>query len=233
MPPRSVLAVNRPDRTPNPTPTNEVGDRSPSLVQVRKARLVDVPQLLRISRAIYGDRGSWKAQELRLHQEVFPEGQFVAVDRESGRVLGMAVSLVVAADEWPLEVPWRVITDHGRLTTHSVAGDTLYAAGVAVDPAARGLGVGSALYRGREALALELGLRRIRAGARIPGYGPLADRMSPEAYVEEVVRGLRKDPTLSFQLAKGFQVLGVAPGYLRTDLESRGYAAVVEWRAPG
>jgi hypothetical protein len=46
---------------------------------------------------------------------------------------------------------------------------------------------------------------RIRAGARIPGYGVVADRMSPEVYVEEVVRGLRKDPTLSFQLAQGFQ----------------------------
>jgi GNAT superfamily N-acetyltransferase len=221
MSPHPVLPVNPTDRTPQPS------------VLVRKARLADVPELLRISHAIYGDRGSWKAPELRLHQEVFPDGQFVAEEVGTGRIVGMAISLVVSADAWPLEVPWRVITDNGRLTTHTESGDTLYAAGVAVDPAARGLGVGSALYRGREALALELGLRRIRAGARIPGYGPLADRMSPEAYVEEVVRGLRKDPTLSFQLAKGFQVLGVAPGYLRTDKESRGYAAVVEWRAPG
>jgi GNAT superfamily N-acetyltransferase len=230
MPPHPVLTVNRTDHTP--TPPDE-GEGAQASVLVRKARLADVPELLRISHAIYGDRGAWKAQELRLHQAVFPDGQFVAEEAESGRIIGMAVSLVVSADAWPLEVPWRVITDHGRLTTHTESGDTLYAAGVAVDPAARGLGVGSELYRGREALALELGLRRIRAGARIPGYGPLADRMSPEAYVEEVVRGLRKDPTLSFQLAKGFQVLGVAPGYLRTDRASRGYAAVVEWRAPG
>ncbi|TVP50325.1 MAG: GNAT family N-acetyltransferase [Gemmatimonadales bacterium] len=230
MSPRPALTVKRTPRTLTPPDEGEGGRTS---VRVRKARLADVPELLRISHAIYGDRGSWKAQELRLHQEVFPDGQFVAEAVETGRVIGMAVSLVVSADEWPLEVPWRVITDNGRLTTHTESGDTLYAAGVAVDPAARGLGVGSALYRGREALTLELGLDRIRAGARIPGYGPLADRMSPEAYVEEVVRGLRKDPTLSFQLAKGFQVLGVAPGYLRTDRESRGYAAVVEWRAPG
>ncbi|TVP47100.1 MAG: GNAT family N-acetyltransferase, partial [Gemmatimonadales bacterium] len=183
MPPHPVLTVNRTDRTP--TPPDE-GEGAQASVLVRKACLADVPELLRISHAIYGDRGSWKAPELRLHQEVFPDGQFVAEEVETGRVLGMAVSLVVSADEWPLEVPWRVITDNGRLTTHTDAGDTLYAAGVAVDPAARGMGVGSAIYRGREALALELGLRRIRAGARIPGYGPLADRMSPEAYVEEV-----------------------------------------------
>ncbi|CAN5793363.1 hypothetical protein BH23GEM11_BH23GEM11_20910 [soil metagenome] len=230
MPPSSVLSVNHPEGTPPPP---EEGEEAHASVLVRRAGPADVPVLLRISHAIYGNRGSWKAEELRLHQDVFPDGQFVAEEAATGRVVGMAVSLVVTADAWPLEVPWRVITDHGRLTTHSVSGDTLYAAGVAVDPAARGMGVGSALSRGREALALELGLARIRAGARIPGYRALADRMSPEVYVEELVRGLRKDPTLSFQLAKGFQVLGVAPGYLRTDQESLGYAAVVEWRAPG
>jgi GNAT superfamily N-acetyltransferase len=202
----------------------------PSPLLVRRSRPRDVSELLRISRTIYGTRGSWKPEELHLHQKVFPEGQFVAVDSVTGRVLGMAVSLVVEADRYPLEVPWRVITGNGRLSTHTRSGETLYAAGVAVDPKARGRGIGSALYRAREALLQELGLLRIRAGARIPGYGLVADQMSPEAYVEEVIRGGRQDPTLSFQLAQGFRVLGVAPGYLRTDRASRGFAAVVEWR---
>lgn len=197
---------------------------------VRQSRPRDVSELLRISYTVYGTRGSWKPEELHLHQKVFPEGQFVAVDSRNGRVLGMAISLVVEADRYPLEVPWRVITGQGRLSTHTPSGETLYAAGVAVDPKARGRGIGSALYRAREALLGRLGLIRIRAGARIPGYGAVADRMSPEAYVDEVVRGLRRDPTLSFQLSQGFQVLGVAPGYLRTDQASRGFAAVVEWR---
>jgi GNAT superfamily N-acetyltransferase len=199
-------------------------------VEVRRSRLRDLPELLRISRAIYGERGSWKEAELRLHQAVFPEGQFVAVDPRRGRVLGMAVSLVVDAERWPLDAPWRVITDRGRLSTHTLDGDTLYAAGVAVDPAARGRGIGSAIYEARAALRAELGLARIRAGARIPGYGAVADILSPEAYVDEVVAGRRNDPTLSFQLAHGFQVLGVARDYLRTDHASRGNAAIVEWR---
>lgn len=205
--------------------------RQPSLL-VRQSRPRDVSELLRISRTIYGTRGSWKPEELHLHQKIFPEGQFVAVDSLTRRVLGMAISLVVEADRYPLEVPWRVITGNGRLSTHTRSGETLYAAGVAVDPRARGRGIGSALYRAREALLQELGLARIRAGARIPGYGAVMDQMSPEAYVEEVVAGLRQDPTLSFQLSQGFRVLAVAPGYLRTDRASRGFAAVVEWR-PG
>ncbi len=213
-------------------PPAPVGGPSQGSVEIRNTRPGDVPHLVCLSRAIYGDRGSWKPEELHLHQRVFPAGQLVAVDGRTGRILGMAVSLVVPVGRWPLEVPWRTITDHGRLSTHDPEGDTLYAAGVAVDPKARGRGIGSAIYRAREALARSLSLDRIRAGARIPGYGAVADRISPEAYVEEVVMGLRRDPTLSFQLSRGFQVLGVAPGYLRTDRSSRGYAAVVEWRDP-
>ncbi len=229
--PRRAAAARRPSGATSSAPP--AGGPAPSArVEVRNTRLRDLPELLRLSRTIYGERGSWKPGELRLHQQVFPEGQFVAFDPRNGRILGMAVSLVVEMDRFPFDVPWRVVTDRGRLSTHAPHGDTLYAAGVAVDPAARGRGIGSALYAARASLLGELGLERIRAGARIPGYGAVADHMTPEAYVEEVVRGMRRDPTLSFQLAQGFQYLGIAREYLRTDRASRGFAAIVEWRPP-
>ncbi len=201
-------------------------------VWVRQTRPEDIPALLRISRSIYGEDGSWKAPELHLHQEVFPEGQMVAVGTRSGRILGMVVSLVIAGERWPPGAPWREVTDRGRLGTHDPGGDTLYGAGVAVRRDTRGLGVGTALYEAREALLHRMGLRRIRAGARISGYRKVADHLSPEAYVEAVVRGERTDPTLSFQLARGFQVVSVVADYLRTDLASLGYAAIVEWHPP-
>jgi hypothetical protein len=56
--------------------------------------------------------------------------------------------------------------------------------------------------------------------------------MPPEEYVQKVVRGELKDPTLSFQLREGFDVLAVVEGYLRNDPESLGYAAVIEWLNP-
>ena len=46
--------------------------------------------------------------------------------------------------------------------------------------------------------------------------------MTPQEYVAEVVRGKRKDPTLSFQLANDLIVLDVVPEYL-DDPDSRGY----------
>ncbi|MBC7385057.1 MAG: hydrolase, partial [Cryobacterium sp.] len=36
------------------------------------------------------------------------------------------------------------------------------------------------------------------------------------------------DPTLSFQLNRGFKVVQVVSDYLRHDPESRGYAAIIE-----
>jgi hypothetical protein len=56
--------------------------------------------------------------------------------------------------------------------------------------------------------------------------------MSPEDYVKRVVKGELVDPTLSFQIHRGFSVLDVVRGYLRDDPASRGYAAVIEWLNP-
>jgi hypothetical protein len=46
------------------------------------------------------------------------------------------------------------------------------------------------------------------------------------------VQGELSDPTLSFQLRRGFRVLATVSGYLRHDPESLGYAAVIEWLNP-
>ncbi len=101
-----------------------------------------------------------------------------------------------------------------------------------VHPARQGQGIGSRLYQSREALVRRLGLLRIRAGARLRGYHQVADQISPAEYVREVVSRKRPDPTLTFQLSRGFRVLAVVSGYLIHDPESRGYAAVIEWLNP-
>jgi GNAT superfamily N-acetyltransferase len=181
---------------------------------------------------VYREDGAWKARELALHQERFPEGQFVAVDPLEQAIVGMAVSLVLPAARWPRTAPWREVTAKGTLATHDPDGDLLYGAGVAVSPEARGMGVARALYRAREQLLERLRLQCIRAGARIPGYRRVADTMTPEAYVERVVKGQFVDPTLSFQLHMGFRVTAVARRYLLSDQASQTHAAIVEWRAP-
>lgn len=157
----------------------------------------------------------------------------MALGSDTDRPIGMSVSLVVDSRDWDPTADWHAVTGNGSLSTHDPEhGDTLYAAGVAVHPAARGRGVARVLYLAREELLERMGLSRIRAGARIPGYGRVAATMSPEEYVRDVVAGQRHDPTLSFQLHLGFEVVALARGYLPFDRESRGHAAIVEWQPP-
>ncbi len=218
---------------PPSIPEEEWEEDSPGPVRVRVIRPEDIPAVIALSRGVYGAEGAWYTRELIAHQRVFPEGQLVAVHRESREPVGFAITLLLEARRFGIQANWNQLTGGGTLRTHDPErGDVLYGAGIAVDPKARGMGVGRLLYQAREAMAERLGVDRIRAGARIPGYGAVHRIMDPFRYVQEVVEGKRRDPTLSFQLHMGFNVLGVALNYLPLDRESRGHAAVVEWRRP-
>lgn len=202
----------------------------PGSIQVRNTRTEDFGGIAELTRRVYPDTPAWSREQLSSHLAIFPEGQFVAVEADSARVVGMAASLVVRWDEYEIDGSWRDFTDHGMFTNHDPErGRTLYAAEVMVDPDLQGRGVGSRIYEARRALVEKLGLLRIRAGARLRGYHQHASQMDAAEYAIRVVRGSIFDPTLSFQLRRGFRVLAVVEGYLRHDPESLGYAAVIEW----
>lgn len=196
-------------------------------------RAEDIAGIIALCRRVYPHSAPWTAEQLESHLRVFPEGQLVAVDAATGAVVGMAASLIVYWDDYDLSASWRDFTDHGMFTNHDPGrGRTLYGAEVMVDPDQRGRGIGSALYRERRRLTVRLGLLRIRAGARLRGYGRHAPSLTPEQYVRKVESGELHDPTLSFQLEHGFSALAVVRNYLLNDPESLGWAAVIEWLNP-
>ncbi len=199
-------------------------------VVVRPTRPGDLLGIAEMSHEVYGQ--GWKVEELAQHLEHFPEGQLVAVTEETDVVVGMAASLIVTWDDYDLDQPWRDFTAHGTFANHDPSGRTLYGAEVMVRPGLQGRGIGRKLYADRRELVRRFGLLRIRAGARLRGYGAVADEIPATEYVRRVVRGELGDPTLSFQLREGFAVLAVVSGYLRFDPESRGWAAVIEWLNP-
>jgi GNAT superfamily N-acetyltransferase len=202
-------------------------------VLVRNSLIKDFEGIIEIGRLTYPASPPWTKEQLTSHLHIFPEGQFVAVEADSQRVVGMAASLIVRWDDYDPETHWRDFTDHGMFTNHDpVRGRTLYGAEVMVRPSEQRRGIGAKLYAARRKLVERLGLLRIRAGARLRGYNRYADRMSAEKYVIKVVKGEIRGPTLSFQLKHGFHVLAVVSGYLAHDPESLGYAAVIEWLNP-
>jgi predicted N-acetyltransferase YhbS len=209
-------------------PSNTVADS----IQVRNTTAEDLAGIIEVTRRVYTATPPWTVDQLRSHQSIFPEGQFVALDGR-GVVVGMAASLIVLWDDYRFDTTWRDFTANGMFTNHDPEhGRTLYAAEIMVDPAYQGMGIGGRLYTARRELVTRLGLRRIRAGARLRGYHRFATTLSPEQYVSRVELGELHDATLSFQLKRGFRVRAVVSGYLRHDPESRGYAAVIEWLNP-
>ncbi len=109
--------------------------------------------------------------------------------------------------------------------------DTLYGADIAVHPDYRGRGIARLLYEERKRIMRRFNLRRMVAGGRIPGYRRLAGLMTPEDYIDQVIKGELKDPALSTQLKIGFQVKGVIMDYLN-DAESLNYATYLEMLNP-
>lgn len=200
-------------------------------VTVRRMETRDFPSIAEICEAIYPGSPTWTSAQLASHLEIFPEGQLVA--EIEGRIVGMAASLIVLWDDYSMDTNWRDFTANGTFRNHDPDhGRTLYGAEVMVHPAFQGKGIGKRLYQGRREIVERRGLLRIRAGARLAGYHRYVDRMSAEQYTRRVVSGALSDPTLSFQLSQGFEVIGVAANYLRNDPESLGNAAVIEWLNP-
>lgn len=197
---------------------------------VRNTRIEDYAQIADLCKTVYPESPPWSEEQIRSHLKVFPEGQFVAVEKETKKIVGMAASLIILWNDYALDGSWRDFTNVGMFTNHDPAnGRTLYAAEVMVNPAYQGKGIGKLLYSAREKLVREKKLLRIRAGARLRGYATYAEQLKPEDYTLQVVKRKIFDPTLSFQLKRGFHVLSVVSGYLRHDPESLGYAAVIEW----
>jgi GNAT superfamily N-acetyltransferase len=198
--------------------------------KVRNTRASDFAGIIRLCGEVYPGTPVWLESQLKSHLDLYPQGQFVAVDEDTDEVVGMSASLIINWDDYNFKDSWKEFTDSGLFTNHDpVHGRTLYAAEIMVSPSAQGTGVGSLLYEARETLARNTKLLRIRAGARLRGYGTFAEDMPPDEYVIRVIEGKHFDPTLSFQLKRRFRVLHVVSGYLKYDSESLGFAAVIEW----
>ena len=201
-----------------------------SEITVRQTRKEDFSEIIKLCKKIYPKDVPWTESELASHLEIFPEGQLVAVETAKNEIVGMSASLIILWDEYEMQENWNEFTDGGKFTNHDAEnGRTLYGAEVMVAPDKRGKGIGKEIYRARRDLVENLGLLRIRAGARLRNYHCYASEFSAEEYVRKVINGEIGDPTLSFQLRQNFKVIAVVSGYLENDAESLGKAAIIEW----
>ncbi len=194
---------------------------------VRRARKKDLPQIFRLLNKVY--REGYSREQLRGQLTHFPEGQLVA--EFEGRVVGYCASLRISGARALKPHTWKSITGGGFGSTHDPDGDYLYGFEVCVDPELRGRKLGERLYSARRALCVELNLRGIVFGGRMPGLQrKLKQFGDAEAYAQAVADRQLRDPVITFQMRQGFELIGILPDYLPGDSESMGYATHMLWR---
>jgi GNAT superfamily N-acetyltransferase len=158
------------------------------------------------------DAERFKAAHYLKHIELFPDGQFVALDGD--RVVGATTTLRRHVDFDHVDHRFADIIQGGWLTSHEPDGDWLYGADIGIDPAFRGRGLGTALYAARQELVWRLDLKGQVTVGMISGYGAVKDRVTAADYYAGVVAGRSTDPTLSMQLRTGFVPRGLVANYL-------------------
>ena len=111
------------------------------------------------------------ATHLRAQHAAFAEGQHMAIDTETGRVVGMNCGLLTDSfDEAHPQHTFQGMTGGLMFTTHTPGGAWYYGADICVHPDCRGKGVGRMLYDARKAVARRHNCKGITSGGLIPGY---------------------------------------------------------------
>lgn len=198
------------------------------MLTVRNLLPSDIDAAIDLQNRVYSAIPPFRPAQFASLFERFSQGQFAA--ELDGRLVGIAISLVILWDDYSLHHTWNSITNDGCFDTHDPArGRTLYGAEICVDATVRGQGIGHALYEARRKLCRAMNLKRIIAGGRLPGYGQYATMMAPEEYAKRVIWGDIYDPVLRFQLDQGFDYCGILHGYLPHDDESVGNASLIVW----
>ncbi len=162
--------------------------------------------------------------DVATHVNTFYEGNWAALVGD--RLVGISLS-------WRLDFdfahPVHTLADVDDPARHDDAGRWLYGLDTSVHPDFRGRGIAGRIYQLRREYVRANLLDGIIAGGMLPGYAHLDEQLSAAQYVNEVVLGIRSDPTLTFQLRQGFVVEGILPGYVDGSIGG-GVASLIVWR---
>jgi predicted amidohydrolase/ribosomal protein S18 acetylase RimI-like enzyme len=200
-------------------------------LEIRQAKPADARSIAALAKRVYGEFEPYTLGEIRGQLNNFPDGCFVAVLDD--KLIGYCACMRMAADKALRPHTWDEITGNGYGSRHDPTGDFLYGYEMCTDPKVRGTRIGRRLYEERRKLAERLELRGIAFGGRMPNLKRLWRRVeSPQEYLDQVLAGKLHDPVLRFQLANGFEPIGILPNYLPEDVRSRGHAVHMIWRNP-
>ncbi|HEX9644743.1 MAG TPA: GNAT family N-acetyltransferase [Acidimicrobiia bacterium] len=168
-------------------------------------------------------------REWEAYHATFPEGVFVAMD--GPKVVGVGAGILLDFDFEHPQHSIVSITGEDQCGNHDPAGDWYYGTDITVHPGYRRRGIGHGLYERRKTLVRDLDRRGIIAGGHMPAFADHKAHMSAAEYIERVRAREIYDPTLTFQMENGFELLGVLEDYMHDDATD-GWSALIVWHNP-
>ena len=206
---------------------------NPVKATIRNYQKDDFDQLIQVQKEAFPppfpEELLWNTEQLTNHISLFPDGALCV--EIGGRIAGSITGLIVHLSDGDEDHPWAEITDNGYIRNHDPEGNTLYIVDICISPAYRKLGLGKWMMQAMYETVVQLGLKRLLGGGRMPGYHLHSSELSIEEYAERVLKGELKDPVVSFLLRCGRTPVKPVANYLE-DEESMNYGMLMEWKNP-
>ncbi|MGE3806124.1 MAG: hypothetical protein AB7K24_15745 [Gemmataceae bacterium] len=188
--------------------------------------------IIDICRLVYPTETPYTLEELEDHRQVYPQGQLVALDRNTNEVAGVHLTLRLRLRDFHIDDSWDVLTAQGTFLDHDPDGHTLYGADLMVHPRHQHHGLGHGLTDAARFLVQAEKIWRMVGASRLPGYGKVRGAMKIDDYIAAVLAGQLFDPVLTIHLKDGWTLVRPIHGYLQHDEDSAGWAEVIQWLNP-
>lgn len=194
-------------------------------IYLRNLTEADLDEIVHLERMAWPEDVRASTEKLRDRLQTFREGFFGTYEKDL--LVGMASCQIIKFSPQPPLQSWDTLTANGWISkTHDLDGNCLHFVSICVLPGRRHLGIATRLNQARLSLAEKIGFTWALTDTRLPGlrhYLNGAQPNTPSQYVEEIVSGAVAEPVVRMYLHLGFQVLGLIPGCMVSDLESANF----------
>ena len=117
----------------------------PANYQIRHLDPSHYETIIAICRLVYPTETPYTVEELEDHRQVFPQGQFVAIEASRNEVAGVHFTLRLRMIDFHIDDSWDILTAGGSFLDHDPTGPTLYGADIMVHPCHQHHGIAHAL----------------------------------------------------------------------------------------